>query len=367
MKLKPVLLLSLAVLVLTALLTIQSCKNDSVVETPVPPAQNPNAPQLVSPNNEATINFFTPILDWNDFSGASGYKVQMSLDANFAGTIVMDSSGIQASHLTVPAGRLTTNNYYYWRVSAAVSGGYSPWSSTWRFRVILGAPAAPILSSPPNGAINQPFTPLLDWNNVDSAEFYRVQVATNPAFNQPVLDTNRIFVSQFQVPQYYLTVNYQYFWRVNASNSNGLSTGPWSSTWSFTTMDGPPPNSISGIITFADTNFLPPPFYYKVGAFADWPPLAAYNYDSLSIMLVGNTYQARYRIPMLPSGQYRIAVFPEIGSLSGFSILGIYGCDTVHVEFSNCPLDPTTVSIINNWGVEGINFLSWADTTKSIF
>lgn len=363
MKLKRLLLISSAAICFI----IQSCKNDSVVETPVPPAQNPNAPQLVSPNNEATLNFFTPILNWDDFSGASGYKVQVSQDANFSGTIVVDSSGIQVSQFTVPNGRLTTNSYYYWRVSAAVSGGYSPWSSTWRFRIILRPPGAPVLVSPLNGATNQSFTPLLDWNDVDSAEYYRVQVANNPAFNLPELDTNRIFGSTFQVPQYYLTVNAQYFWRVNASNSNGTSTGPWSSVWSFTTMDGPEPNSISGMITFADTNFLPLPFYYKAGAFADWPPLAAINDDSLEIIHVGNTYMARYKIRMLPSGDYRIAVFPEVGSLSGFSILGIYGCDTVHVAYSNCPLNPTSVSIINNWGVEGINFLSWADTTKRIF
>jgi len=367
MKLKSVLLLASAAIALTAVLTIQSCKNDSVVETPNPTTQNPNAPELLSPNNEGTINFFTPVLDWNDFSGATSYRVQISMDANFAGTMIIDSSGISSSQFVVPNGKLTTSIYNYWRVSAAVSGGYSPWSSTWRFRIILSAPAAPVLISPPNGSINQPFTPLLDWNDVDSADFYRVQIASSPAFNIMLLDTGRIYVSQYQVPQFILNVNTPYFWRVNASNSNGASTGPWSSTWSFTTMNGPQPNSISGLITFADTNFLQLPLYYKVGAFAEWPPFSAISFDSLEITHVGNLYQANYRITRLFDGQYYIAVFPEVGSLNGVNILGIYGCDTVHVEFSNCPLSPTSVSIINNWGVEGINFLSWADTSKSIF
>ena len=50
-----------------------------------------------------------------------------------------------------------------------------------------------------------------------------------------------------------------------------------------------------------------------------------------------------------------------------YKILGIYGCDTVHVEYSNCPFNPEAVNVINGWGSENINFITWADTTKRIF
>ncbi len=367
MKLKSVLLLILAAITITAVLAIQSCKNDSAVEPPPTTTQNPNTPQLQSPGNEVTLNFFTPVLDWDDFTGAVSYSVQVSLDANFAGTMVMDSSGIHSSNLTVPNGKLTTNSYYYWRVNAVISGGTTGWSSTWRFRIILGAPGAPVLISPPNGSVNQPFAPLLDWNDVDSAEFYRVQLSDTASFSRLLLDTGRIYVSQYQIPQYTLAVNSRYYWRVNASNSNGASTGPWSAPFSFTVMNGPMPNSISGTVTFADTNFVPLPSYYRVGAFVEWPPFTPVNSDSLAITHIGNIYRANYTITGLMTGDYRIAVYPEVGSLSGVEILGIYGCDTARAEFSNCPLSPVTVPIINNWGVEDINFLSWADTTKNIF
>jgi hypothetical protein len=367
MKIKLILCLAAITIAVISLSVIQSCKDNAVVETPPSTNQNPEAPHLLSPNNESTINFFTPTIDWEDFSGAVSYRIQISLDANFAGIMIMDSSDITISQLHITAGLFTTNSYYYWRVNASISSGVSPWSSAWRFRVILNPPPAPNLLSPLNGSINQPYTPLLDWADVPSAELYRLQVATTSGFNSLVIDSNRIQISQFQVPEYSLTVNTQYFWRVNGSNSGGASTGPWSAPWSFTVMDGPEPNSISGTITFADTNFLPLPNSYTVGAFNGWPPFSPFSEDSLEITHVGNQYIANYKITRLTSGDYNVAVYPSLANNLEIKVLGIYGCDTVHVEFSNCPQSPAVVSIINGWGVEGINFLSWADTTKRIF
>ncbi len=347
---------------------VQGCKDEAVVETPPAANQDPNTPKLVSPVNEATLNNFTPVLDWEDFTGASSYRIQISLDANFAGITVMDSSGITSSEINIPQGMLTASSFYYWRVNASISGGVTPWSSVWRFHIILEPPAAPTLLSPPNGAVNQPFTPILDWDDPSSAETYRIQITSVPNFNVFNFDSSGIRISQLQVRQYVLFPNTQYYWRVNASNSGGVSTSPWSSVWSFTTMDGPEPNSISGTISFADTNFIALPEYYKVGAFEDWPPSTlALRYDSLNITLVGNLYKANYKISRLPVGTFFIAVYPEKGTGQDISILGIYGCDTVHVPYSNCPQNPSSVEIIQNWGVENINFLSWADTTKRIF
>jgi hypothetical protein len=366
MKSKSVLFIALVVLISAVLITVQSCKNDAVVETPPPENQNPEVPALTEPTNQATIGILTPTLNWENFSGASSYRIQVSLDANFAGIVIMDSSGITASQINIRPGLFVTNSYYYWRVRAVTGSGATPWSSVWRFNVILSPPGAPNLVAPPNGAMNQQFTPTLDWSNVPVAQFYRVQISLNPVFNYTVFDSNMVPLSQITVPQFTLSVNSQYYWRVNAANSGGVSTGPWSAVWNFTTMDGPEPNTIKGTITFVDTNFLPLPSYYRVGAFNSWPPDAPVMYDSLIIVQSGGHYTAHYRIDRLDDGSYNIAVFPVLATSVNLHVLGIYGCDTVHVEYSNCPYDPTTVNIINGWGSENINFLSWADTTKTI-
>ncbi len=368
MKYKSVSVKLLITVLIFLLAGMQGCKEEEVVEPAPEGNQNPQGPALISPPNGATLEDFTPILDWEDFTGAASYRVQLSLDANFSGIMVMDSSGLTLSQITIPQGLLSTSSYYYWRVNASTSGGVSPWSAVWRFHIILQPPSAPELISPPNGSVNLPFTPVLDWSDPASTEFFRLQIGTTQAFSTIIFDTNRVLVSQLQIRQYVLFPNTQYFWRVNASNSGGVSTSPWSAVWSFSTMDGPEPNSVSGTITFVDTNFVTAPDYYAAGAFESWPPVSVPAYfDSLSITLIGGLYKANYKITRVPSGIFYIAAYTVSQLPFEYKILGIYGCDTVHVTYSSCPLNPTGVEIIQNWGVEDINFLSWADTTQRIF
>jgi len=360
---------------LLVFILFSGCKEDQPVETPNNSNQNPDAPQLLSPANNSTIEPVTPTLSWESYPNASSYRVQISLDANFAGTMIKDTNNISAAQLTIPSGLLTTNIYYYWRVIANIQGGGSSnWSATWRFKIILAPPPPPVLISPQNNSTNQSFTPLFDWENSPTAETYRIQVSINTNFLYNVLDSSQITVSELQCPPLTLINNTQYFWRVNASNSNGGSTSNWSTVFNFTTLDGLLPNSISGTITFVDTNFLPLPDRYKVAAFPSngkWPPIGYLpaGDDSLIIERIGNVYRANYTIRNLLNGTYYITslAISDAPLTNVYSYLGIYGCDTVHIPFSSCPLSPSGVTITNNFGVENINFLSWADTTKKIF
>lgn len=211
--------------------------------------------------------------------------------------------------------------------------------------------------------------PLFDWNESQTAEFYRIQVSRNASFTNIALDNNNITATEFQCPPGYLITGTQYFWRVNASNSGGLSTSDWSVIFNFTTVPGPLPSSINGRITFVDTNFIQTPSYYYAGAFSVWPPnfIGPDTYDSLIIQHQGNIYYADYHILNLPNSNYKVALGVMGPLLVESFILGIYGCDTVHIPFSSCPLDPTSVTIQNYNGVENINFLGWADTTQRIY
>jgi hypothetical protein len=99
--------------------------------TTVPAA--PASPNLVSPVNGATGTSLTPLLDWSDVSGAATYNVQVSINSGFTSTVV-NQTGLTSSQYTVPAGTLTNNVLYYWRVSAVNPGGQSAWSTVWNFR-----------------------------------------------------------------------------------------------------------------------------------------------------------------------------------------------------------------------------------------
>lgn len=104
------------------------------------------APILVSPANGATGVSCTTTLDWNDFTGATFYTVQVSVSNTFATTLV--NQNVTASQYMIPSGTLSSSTLYYWRVSASNSG----WSSVWSFTTgtcVGAAPVSPIPSPTP--------------------------------------------------------------------------------------------------------------------------------------------------------------------------------------------------------------------------
>jgi hypothetical protein len=365
-KINPI---ALSVLLAVSLfLYLQSCKNDEAPVTPPETNTEAQIPVLLLPANNSTSQTFTPVLDWEDYSNAQSYRLQVSLDANFAGTMIFDSSGITVSQYAVPSGLLTTNNYYYWRVTASGSFGTTGWSKVFRFNIILTAPNAPTLNSPANGSTNESFTPFMDWNSSTGADFYRIQISSFSSFNSIDLDSGRIINTEMTVPQFILNSGTTYFWRVNASNSNGASTSQWSPVFNFSTVSGPPPNSISGTIIFVDSSFAAAGASYYLGLYTSWPPVGVPSLaDTLDILHVNGLYQATYRIKRLNNGTYYPVTLTTSGLFLTPPILGIYGCDTVHLQYSNCPSNPTGVTISNNFGHQNVNFLSWADTTKRIY
>jgi hypothetical protein len=217
----------------------------------------PAAPTLLLPPNNSTGVSTTVMLDWNDVPTAASYKVQVSLSNTFTSLVIDHDS--TASSYSIPAGTLSGNTQYFWRVNAWNIGGTGPWSVTWNFTTGVAPPPAPILTAPPDNSINISLTPLLDWNPVAGTGItYRVQVSISENFTTTVINQANITQSQYQVTlQNNLQYNTKYYWRVNATNSAG--TGPYSSVWNFTTSVAPPgpptliypPNTSTGIpVTF---------------------------------------------------------------------------------------------------------------------
>jgi len=95
----------------------------------------PVAPTLLLPANNATGVSLTPLLDWNDVTYATSYRIQVSSDSTFS-TTAFDTTGVTSSQLTVPAGKLTGLTRYYWRIYASNTSGSGPWSSICNFRTL---------------------------------------------------------------------------------------------------------------------------------------------------------------------------------------------------------------------------------------
>lgn len=343
---------------------ICGCKDNNIIETPV--GEPEKVIILLEPANNSLSYSDSPALKWRSFSGALSYRLTISFDANFAGIIVKDTV-IYDTCYTLPQ-QTNFGYYYYWKVGVNLSGNSNPlWSETWRFRLILPPPEPPVLMEPANNATGQSFMPVFRWLLSPNAQHYRIQISRNTIFTQIVLDSSGISSTQLNCPELILTSGSLYYWRVNASNSNGLSTSPWSVIFNFTTAEGIPPFTISGKVRFVDTNFSKSE--YRLLVFNSWnsygnkTPLK----DTLINPLNLKNNEMIYSFRGLLSGNYYLAVgivkFMPVNNI----IMGIYGCDTARIPFSTCPLNPPPAQIINGNGLINVNFLSWADTANKIF
>ncbi|MGA2669654.1 MAG: hypothetical protein ABSF32_12195, partial [Ignavibacteria bacterium] len=188
-------------------------------------------PVLLTPSNGTLGASLSPLLDWTDVTGASNYRVQVSLSSSFS-TTVINQSGLTASQYQVTSGLLTYNTTYYWRAIAYTGTDSSAWTGAFSFTTLaLGVPS---LVSPVNGAVGQSLTSLLDWNDVSGATSYGIQVSTDSLFSSRVIDTTGIAVSQLTIPSGRLINGTIYYWRVNAV-SGGIP-GSWSAAWHFKTI-----------------------------------------------------------------------------------------------------------------------------------
>ena len=102
-------------------------------------------------------------------------------------------------------------------------------------------PPAPTLSSPANNATGMATTITLQWNVSSGATAYQIQVSTADDFSSTIFNQSAIAATQVTVSA--LNANTIYYWKIQASNSYGLSD--WSITRRFTTCTPPPAPALS--------------------------------------------------------------------------------------------------------------------------
>ncbi len=91
-------------------------------------------------------------------------------------------------------------------------------------------PVAPLLVAPLDGLSNAENAVFLEWTLTVEAELYELELATDPTFSSPLVHDSHVVDSNYAVNQ--LDLGTTYFWRVRASNENGVSE--WSDIWAFT-------------------------------------------------------------------------------------------------------------------------------------
>lgn len=176
------------------------------------------APVLVGPDDGATTNDLS--LRWQPIQGAEQYEVQITdLQFNFVGPHLKVDATTAATGLTPTlqeqrAKGMTYGNLW-WRVRPIISGVYGTWSE--ERQVHWQAPgstsATPTLSS--TGDSTTGLSPWLAWTPVTGASLYRIDIATDPQFNnvrESQLTTSTSWVSRAPLPDNQLGNGY--YWRV---------------------------------------------------------------------------------------------------------------------------------------------------------
>ncbi len=105
-------------------------------------------------------------------------------------------------------------------------------NSTVDLRIVPGVPAAPALTSPADGAVDQPFAPTFTWDTVPYAGTYNFQLGTSPLFTAPIFE-----VSGLTQPTYTATSPLEggkcFWWRTEGANACG--SGAWAAPFHFAT------------------------------------------------------------------------------------------------------------------------------------
>jgi hypothetical protein len=188
-------------------------------------------PVLSQPPDGALAQPVTVTIRWHHVNTAQSYGMQFSNTSDFDPlTLILDLKGIPDTCFTIAG--LANAATYYWHVNAATLKSESEWSTPWRFSTISSRIVkAPLCIAPVDNASQCLLQLLLQWENVEDAVSYRVQVATDSAFTALICDTAGFIDTSVIITG--LMEDTRYFWRVNCSNDAGAL---WSVPMRFRTV-----------------------------------------------------------------------------------------------------------------------------------
>ncbi len=195
--------------------------------TEAEPVSLPSKSTSPGPGNGATNQSRNVDLSWSNGGGATSYNVYFGTDPT------PDSGESQGSQsgTSFNLGTLSYSTTYYWRIDPVNSAGTTT-GNVWSFTTESEPVSLPSKSTSPgpgNGATNQSINVDISWSNGGGATSYNVYFGTDPT-----PDSGESQGSQSGTSFNLGTLSYSttYYWRIDAVNSAGTTTG---NVWSFTT------------------------------------------------------------------------------------------------------------------------------------
>lgn len=172
----------------------------------------------------------TSALSWAASVNATTY------DVYFGQTLPASPTSANLTTTTfAPPGGMATSSNYVWRVDAKNAFGTTT-GDVWSFTTAAPPPPPPKVGSPSpvNGSTSVSVGAALSWAASTGATAYDLYLGTT----LPSSPTWTNMAATTYGPPGGFAANTKYFWRVDAKNSSGMTTGD---VWSFTTSAAPPP------------------------------------------------------------------------------------------------------------------------------
>lgn len=189
----------------------------------------PEVPSSIYPANGEGGLLNRDSLKWAPVQGAVMYSVQISKSAEFDSLIVDAQAGSNHYKLEEPE---LGNVHFYWKVQANNGGNISAYSETGNYYTSIFA--TELVSPQVNDTVS--ITPEFQWQSVEGATSYRLQVSTAPNFQASrVVYDNDTITATTHVITTELEAGKSHYWRVFSMTDT--YEGPMSDFRRFITED----------------------------------------------------------------------------------------------------------------------------------
>ncbi len=201
----------------------------------------------LAPNASAasSVTQTTFIANWSAVAGASGYYLDVAIDASFS-SFVSGYNNLSVASTSSSVTGLTGGVTYYYRVRATNAGGTSGNSSTISALTIPGSLVAIAASSITQNSF------VANWSTVSGATSYEIDVATDSGFTTFVSGYNSLSVATNSTSVTGLSPGVTYYYRARSVNGTGSSSS--SNTISQITIPANPVSSAATAVT--QTSFI---------------------------------------------------------------------------------------------------------------
>jgi len=188
---------------------------------------------LTAPNNYAAQNVTSNsfMANWSSVQLANSYKIDVSTNSTFS-SILPNYNGLTISGTNINIVGLNANTTYYCRVKAISNNTTSSYSNTISVKTNIPAPIVNQTTMITENSFN------CNWESVTGATGYQLDVSTNISFSSYQTGYSNLAVTNTSKIVSGLTPGTNYFFRVRAVNSNGVSQN--SETTNIITKPGSP-------------------------------------------------------------------------------------------------------------------------------